>query len=182
MTSALDMCHAARRAWERTQPQLTITDALDDTTRRGAEVARRAHIPEVAGSIPAGGSVVRFYNIPECAGEAGNVFSLWESLPVSEPIPWTDCVRWFISAKQAVHTLVAAAAAGPGRFAPRPRQWHMLDLAEHMYPGRELVEVPRRRGDRAVEPLHAACERILDRPDFMVRIVSPHDPVLAVAA
>ena len=131
--------------------------------------------------LNAAGSVVRFYNIPECGGETGNVFDLWESLPVSEPIPFTDCWRWFITAKQAVFTLVAAAHAGPGRFAPRPTQRHMREVAESLYPGRELVEVPRRRGDRAVEPLHAACERILDRPDFMVRIVSPHDPALVAA-
>lgn len=131
--------------------------------------------------LNAGGSVVRFYNIPECGGSVGNVFDLWAALPVDEPIPFTDCSRWFIDARQAVGSLIAAAAAGPGRFAPRPQQMTMREMAARLYPGRELVEVPRRRGDRAVEPLHAACERILDRPDFMVRIVSPHDPQLVTA-
>lgn len=129
----------------------------------------------------AGGSVVRFYNIPECGGEATNVFDLWASLPADEPIPFTGCWRWFITAEQAVEALLFA-AEHEGRFAPRPRGGWMADEARRLYPGRELVKIPLRRGDRREEPLCARCERIVpsESPSLM-RVVSPHDPVRVAA-
>ena len=112
--------------------------------------------------LNAGGTVVRYYNIPE---SAGNVFRLWEALPASEPIPYTDCWRYFVSMADAVELTLAARDFEPGRYVVDPGlPRHMRAVAEALYPGRELVQIPRRRGDRYQEPLKAACEEIWQVP------------------
>jgi FlaA1/EpsC-like NDP-sugar epimerase len=106
--------------------------------------------------LNAGQTVVRYYNIPE---SDGNVFRLWENIPEDEPIPYTDCWRYFISMEQALELTIAAADMPPARYTVNPGlPRHMRTVAEGFYPGRELVEVPRRRGDRHKEPLKAQCE------------------------
>lgn len=124
--------------------------------------------------LNADGVVVRFHNIPE---SDGNVFRYWESLPPSEPIPYTDCWRRFTPITDAVDLLAAAAHLPSGRYAAEPSEpTHMRDMAARLYPGRRLVEIPRRRGDRDTEPLHDSCETWL-RKGRWVRIESPYDPV-----
>jgi FlaA1/EpsC-like NDP-sugar epimerase len=49
--------------------------------------------------LNAGGVVVRFFNVRETAG---NVFRLWEQIPFPQPIPYTDCWRYFISSTGAL--------------------------------------------------------------------------------
>jgi len=108
--------------------------------------------------LNAGGVVVRFYNIPE---SDGNVFRLWETIPEHDPIPVTDCWRYFISMEQALDLTLAARDLPCGRYVCDPGlSLHMQTVAERLYPRRETIEVPRRRGDRFREPLKAECEEI----------------------
>lgn len=150
--------------------------ACDPETAYGASKLLAERI-----TLNAGGSVVRFYNIPE---SDGNVFRLWESIPAPEPLPVTNCYRYFISMEQAVALTAFVLSAPPGRYTTNPgeSQW-MPNVCELWHPGREQVFMPRRRGDRRAEPLVAQSERIVDlnerRPYW--RITSPHDPVLVAA-
>lgn len=148
--------------------------ACDPETAYGASklVAERM-------TLNAGGVVARLYNVRETSG---NVFRLWERLPLADPVPWTDCWRYFISLEDAVSLCVRAAGLPSGRYTVDPgAAVHMRDEAARLYPGRELVEAPRRRGDRAAEPLHAASET-LEPFEGLLHIVSPHDPAVEYAA
>jgi FlaA1/EpsC-like NDP-sugar epimerase len=128
--------------------------------------------------LNAGGVVVRFHNIPE---SSGNVFRLWESLPASEPLPVTDCWRYFTPMDEAVELLLQAPALPTGRYCVPPSgpEW-MPDVAARLYPGRERLMVPRRRGDREREPAYAASETI-ESVGGWLRIVGAHDPAHAQA-
>lgn len=125
--------------------------------------------------LNAGGVVVRYYNVRETAG---NVFRHWESLPESEPIPYTDCWRYFITTKQAVDLTVAALELPSGRYTVDPGEpRHMLAEARQLYPGRPLVPIPPRRGDRVREPLHADHEHLVPVASHpgVLEIVNRHD-------
>lgn len=143
--------------------------ACDPETAYGATklIAERA-------TLNAGGVVVRFHNIPE---SSGNVFRLWESLPRTGPIPVTDCWRYFTPMKKAIDLLSRAAELPSGRYAVAPGdpRW-MPTVARELYPGRDLVMVPRRRGDRHREPLIAACETLMQHGDLLT-ISGAHDPL-----
>lgn len=107
-------------------------------------------------TLNAGQVIARFYNVPETCG---NVFELWRNLPEDEPIPWTDCWRYFISSREAVNLLLKCADLPSGRYTVWPGEsQHMRDVAALEYPDRRYVQVPRRIGDRYREPLHAASE------------------------
>lgn len=125
-------------------------------------------------TLNAGGVVVRFFNVPE---SGGNVFRLWERLPVDAPIPVTDCRRYFITMERAVELAISALHLPAGRWTvdPGEPEW-MREVAARLYPGRAQVEVPRRRGDRRVEPLHAAAEHAEPVLGGLLRIVGAHDP------
>lgn len=128
--------------------------------------------------LSAGGTVLRFFNMLECGP---SVASIWEQIPVPEPIPWTDCFRYFMSVDQAVGLVVRALDMPAGRYAVDPGEpRHMRDVARDLYPDRDLVEIPRRRGDRRAEPLAAGCEQV-DRVDGLLRIRGAHDPEMACA-
>lgn len=148
--------------------------ACDPETAYGASklIAERA-------VLNAGGVVVRYFNIPE---SDGNVFRLWESLPGTEPIPWTDCWRFFVSMQESVELTIAASTYPSGRYAPKPG-WarHMHDVAMDLYPRRELMQVPLRRGDRYREPLCAASETTREVNGHL-QVTSPHDPAADEAA
>lgn len=134
-------------------------------------------------TLNAGGSVARFYNVPE---SGGNVFRLWESLPADAPIPVTDCRRYFISMQQAVGLVVMCLRLPAGRWTVDPGEpWWMRDVAARLYPGREIMMVPARRGDRRCEPLCAQAETFTPSSWGLARIASPYDPpetTMAVAA
>lgn len=124
--------------------------------------------------LNAGGVVVRYFNVRETSG---NVFRLWESLPLREPIPYTDCERYFISLDEAVSLTLRALTLPSGRYTVDPGSaYSMADLARDLYPGRRYVEVPRRRGDRRREPLCAESETFRSYRG-LIRVESPHDPV-----
>jgi FlaA1/EpsC-like NDP-sugar epimerase len=142
--------------------------ACDPETAYGASklIAERA-------TLNAGGIVVRFHNIPE---SSGNVFRLWESLPKDEPLPVTACRRYFTPLEDAVRLLVAASGFPTGRYCVDPGPIRrMMDVAAELYPGREQVRIPPRRGDRRSEPLHAACETVKPYGRYL-KIVGAHDP------
>lgn len=125
--------------------------------------------------LNAGGVVVRYYNVRETQG---NVFRLWEGLPASEPIPYTDCWRYFITTRQAVELTLAAADLPSGRYTVDPGEpKHMLAEARSLYPGRPLVPIPPRRGDRIREPLHALHEHVVPVASHpgLLEIVNRHD-------
>ena len=127
----------------------------------------------------AGGVVVRYYNVRETSG---NVFRTWKSIPAPLPIPWTDCWRYFISLEQALELAIAAIDLPPGRYTVNPgTPWHMREQARALYPHRELVQIPRRRGDRRQEPKHARCERIEWLDNGIGRIIGAHDPATDMA-
>ena len=129
-------------------------------------------------TLNAGGSVARFYNVPE---SSGNVFEIWKALPKTDPIPVTMCDRYFVSLNEALALLLWAAVLSPGRYAIAPGSSRdMISVASALYPDRVQVRMPRRRGDRMDEPLHAASETL--HPTIVpniVRIESPHDPEAA---
>lgn len=129
-------------------------------------------------TLNAGGSVARFYNVPE---SSGNVFEIWKALPENDPIAVTICDRYFVSLNEALALLLWAAVLSPGRYAiaPGPPR-DMISVASALYPDRVQVRMPRRRGDRMDEPLHAASETLHPTivPNIM-RIESPHDPEAA---
>lgn len=125
-------------------------------------------------TLNAGGTVVRFYNIPE---SDGNVFRLWESIPEDEPIPYTNCYRYFVSMEDSVALLLKAMDLPPGRYVPDEESpWHMQNMAKSLYPDRELTLIPRRRGDRVAEPIQADGETSSRVAEGVYQITSPYDP------
>ena len=143
--------------------------ACDPETAYGASklIAERV-------TLNAGGSVARFYNVPE---SSGNVFEIWDAIPEGAPIPVAPCRRYFISLSEALALLVWSAILPSGRYACNPGEpRYMWDVAAALYPDRELVHVDCRRGDRPNEPRHASSERVLaTRVPRIRRIESPHD-------
>lgn len=127
--------------------------------------------------LNAGGVVIRFHNIPE---SSGNVFRIWEALPEDAPIPVTDCWRYFTPLEKAVELLLDAPKLETGRYCvpPGDPQW-IPRLARTLYPKREQVRIPRRRGDRREEPAYAFCETGVEHGRWL-RIQSPHDPPSAL--
>lgn len=124
-------------------------------------------------TLNAGGSVARFYNVRE---SCGNVFELWETLPESAPIPVTPCKRRFMGVDEAVWLLLMAAVLEPGRYTVSgTRSESMADVARELYPGRPIVHIPARRGDRLEEPVRATNERVGEAAPGIWRVVSPHD-------
>ncbi|MBI3980340.1 MAG: polysaccharide biosynthesis protein [Chloroflexi bacterium] len=125
-------------------------------------------------TLNAGGSVARLFNVRE---SSGNVFETWAALPVDAPLPVTPCWRYFISLDAAVALVLWAAVLGPGRYTLAAGQpLYMPHVAADLYPGRAQTMLPPRRGDRAVEPAQAACERARVLGGGLVTLVSPHDP------
>ena len=119
------------------------------------------------------GVVVRYYNVRE---SAGNVFRLWETLPASVPVPYTNCWRYFITLDQAVRLTIDAIGFPTGRYAVDPgKASHMKVEARILYPGRRLKLIEPRRGDRFREPLTANAERWEPFRGYR-RIYGPHDP------
>jgi len=122
-----------------------------------------------------GGSVARFYNVPETQG---NVFEIWDEAAKAshEPLKVMPCHRYFISKAEAVGLLVAMPQIPAGRYTiGGVVQRNMIDLAAILYPGRAAEIVPQRRGDRTAEPLHAQSEELQKFYGGIVKVVSIHD-------
>ena len=128
-------------------------------------------------TLQGGHSVARFYNVVETSG---NVFSIWQNLPKSSPIPATPCYRFFLSINSAVSLLIGTMAISreiPGRYTINPGEaFYIPDLAKLIYPEREITLIPPRRGDRLREPLKSQSEHIeIVRESNLWRLYSVHD-------
>ena len=129
-------------------------------------------------SLRGGHSVARFYNVVETSG---NVFTIWEKIPNSSPIPATPCHRYFLSINSAVSLLIRTMAVSkktPGRYTINPgAAFYIPDLSRVIYPEREIVVISPRRGDRLIEPLKSVSEHIeiVEADEDFWRIHSVHD-------
>lgn len=107
--------------------------------------------------LNAGGRVVRLVNVE---ASSGSVLELWADVPENEPLPVTQCERMWMTAEQAAWLFVRALKLPSGRYAPDAGEpvpvW--TTAAKH-FPGRHLLPMPLRRGDRPVERLVAEYER-----------------------
>jgi FlaA1/EpsC-like NDP-sugar epimerase len=123
--------------------------------------------------LNAGGRVVRLVNV---LGSSGSVLALWDALPEHEPLPVTDNLRMWMTAREATHLLVAALGYVRGRYAPAvPPPEPVALLAERAFPGRRIDWVPNRRGDRDRERLVGEYEVAFAFAPGVVRIVHPAD-------
>ena len=165
----INVVAAANRSGARVVTASTCK-ACDPETAYGASKLLAERI-----TLNAGGTVVRYYNIPE---SDGNVFRLWESLPPDEPLPVArQAFRYFLSMEVAVALTRAVLDVPSGRYTVDPGEGEfMWQVAERIYPGREHVDVPLRRGDRRVEKLCASSEQMTPF-GFLTVITSQHDPV-----
>lgn len=125
--------------------------------------------------LAAGGSVARFYNVVETSG---NVFETWRGLAEGDPVPASHCERFFITVGEAVALLLWAAVMPAGRYAVAPGPSRlMIDVADALYPDREVVAMLPRRGDRRCEPLIGSSEHAATPAGHprLMRITSPHE-------
>jgi FlaA1/EpsC-like NDP-sugar epimerase len=124
-------------------------------------------------ALNAGGRVVRLVNV---LGSSGSVLSLWSLYPAARPLPVTDNLRMWMTAREAAHLLVATLDFPTGRYVPAvdPPEPVAL-LAERAYPGRAIEWVPQRRGDRERERLIAEYEVAFPFGPGVVRVVHPAD-------
>ena len=122
------------------------------------------------------GSVARFYNVIDTAG---NVFEIWSKCESDAEIQVTNCYRFFITSNEAASLLVKTLAISnirPGRYIYDPGTPHyMPDIAKRIYPDRKLLIIPPRRGDRLREPLKAENENLIRRGTDFIEVVSAHD-------
>lgn len=123
-------------------------------------------------TLNAGGTVARFFNVRETSG---NVFRIWENTPPPGPIRAMPCWRYFIGLTDAVELMVRCSRLPTGRYSVNPGKATFIpDLAKSLYPDREILLVPPRRGDRIREPLHAASETVTEI-DGLLRVAGRHD-------
>lgn len=124
--------------------------------------------------LDAGGRVARLVNV---LGSVGSVTEIWDAIPDAEPLPVCDATRLFIENGEASKLIVDCLEWPPGRYGPRnARERHMSAVAGTLYPHREQLNIPLRRGDRKKERLLAACEHAVFWTPTSVRIVGTHDP------
>lgn len=143
--------------------------ACDPETAYGASklVAERMTLNED------GGTVARLFNVVE---SSGNVFEIWREIPEEAPLLVTNCTRRFMTMNEALGLVFHCIASKGGRWALGCTvSQSMFEVASNLYPGRQLVPMPVRRGDRLVEPLMARCEVPDHNPPFM-QVTGPHDP------
>lgn len=128
--------------------------------------------------LNSGGSVARFYNV---INTAGNVFEIWSDCDDDSEIQVTNCYRFFITSDEAASLLIktlAISSIKPGRYIIDPGSPHyMPDIAERIYPNRKLLVIPPRRGDRLREPLKAENENLIRRGVDFIEVVSAHDNI-----
>jgi FlaA1/EpsC-like NDP-sugar epimerase len=128
-------------------------------------------------ALEAGARVVRLVNV---LGSPGSVTDIWAQVSPDEPLPVCDATRLCIFPDYAARLFVDVLDWPTGRYAPSGptvRVTHMDDIAARLYPGRDLMRVSLRRGDRQHERLTAACESVEQWAPGVVRITGQHDPV-----
>ena len=96
--------------------------------------------------LNSGGSVARFYNV---VPSAGNVFEIWKEQDTINVAH--ECNRYFISINEAV-ALTLYAIFNEGRYMVHGVELrNMFDIAKAIYPNKEMILTPPRRGDRVTE-------------------------------
>lgn len=123
-------------------------------------------------TLNAGGSVARFYNVCETAG---NVFELWQQADSLHVV--AECRRFFITRRESVGLLLHAAGAAPGRYMVNAgiAGRLMAHVAADVHPSRIHYPMPPRRGDRVIEPRWAAHEQGSEVAEGILLVTSPHD-------
>mgnify|MGYP001336211116 FL=1 len=123
-----------------------------------------------------GGSVARFFNVIETAG---NVFEIWSKIPKDEPIDVAAiCERHFISVSEAVGLLIFSSISQPGRYAVNSSALIKIsEIAERLFPNREKNIIEPRRGDRISEKFLASSESIEKYllSNTIIKVKSIHD-------
>ncbi len=123
-----------------------------------------------------GGSVARFFNVIETAG---NVFEIWSKIPKDEPIDVAAiCERHFISVSEAVGLLIFSSISQPGRYAVNSSALIKIsEIAERLFPNREKNIIEPRRGDRISEKFLASSESIEKYllNNTVIKVKSIHD-------
>ncbi len=127
-------------------------------------------------ALSAGGSVARFFNVIETAG---NVFEIWDKVPDNEPIRVASgCERHFISLEEAVGLIIYTFNARPGRYMVNsPERLFMGDIADRLYPDREKEEMAPRTGDRLIELFKSTAETKIQKTldNSVLKLISVHD-------
>lgn len=123
--------------------------------------------------LNSGHSVARYYNVCDTAD---NVFEIWEKTPKHDPLEVTNCTRYFITSDEAVG-LALYAAFNNGRFSVTcETRRNMVALVNKLYPNRQNISIPPRRGDRVNEPLMASNEYMTETDvDFVRRVNNYND-------
>jgi FlaA1/EpsC-like NDP-sugar epimerase len=126
--------------------------------------------------LNAGGSVARFYNVIQTSG---NVFEIWDRAETIDVA--TGCQRYFISLSEASGLLFATINEPSGRYSVfvKPNNLrNMEDIAEALHPNKEKKMIPRRRGDRLKELVHATSE-FTERSiyNYSVSVIQSHNDV-----
>jgi hypothetical protein len=110
------------------------------------------------------------------------VFEIWDSIAPDAPIPVMPCRRYFVSLKEAAALTLWTSVLPPGRYTIDPGEPRLMeDIAAELFPGRTLERIPARRGDRIVEPRHAASEQVEPVFGVIELVSSPHDAQRAPA-
>ena len=126
--------------------------------------------------LNSGGSIARYFNVVQ---SQGNVFEIWDNLPVEQPIKVVDeCNRYFISVDEACSLAMFAMVNGSGRYIVNtPNFRNMGDIAIALYPEREKEFIARRRGDRKNEIFLATSENQTELllNDGVMKIYGDHD-------
>ena len=126
--------------------------------------------------LNSGGSIARYFNVVQ---SQGNVFEIWDNLPVEQPIKVVDeCNRYFISVDEACSLAMFAMVNGSGRYIVNtPNMRNMGDVAKVLYPDRKKNFIARRRGDRKNEIFLATSENEtkLLLNDSVINIIGDHD-------
>jgi nucleoside-diphosphate-sugar epimerase len=126
-------------------------------------------------ALASGGSVARFFNVVETAG---NVFEIWDKVPADQPIKVANnCRRHFISVEESVGLIIFALTAKPGRYAVNsPEKLSMEEIAERLYPNRKKEKMKPRTGDRLIEIFKSTSEECnLIFNESILNVVSVHD-------
>ena len=126
--------------------------------------------------LNAGGSVSRFFNVIQ---SQGNVFEIWDDVDEKEPIQVAgECNRYFISLDESIGLILYSILEGPGRFIVNTKLLrNMKDVVDAVYPDREKVYIPRRRGDRKTEIFLSSSEIKTEEKLFgeVLKVSSNHD-------
>ena len=128
--------------------------------------------------LNSGGSIARYFNVVQ---SQGNVFEIWDNLPVEQPIKVVDeCNRYFISVDEACSLAMFAMVNGSGRYIVNtPELRNMGEIANSLYSEREKNVISRRRGDRKNEIFLATSEN--ETVDLLnnsvIKIIGDHDRI-----